>query len=124
VALFCSDFSKIEDGTVVAHNSTHQSDVGWLNSQIENIVLYEPHREIVVFTHYSPTMLEVAIYPAQLQDVATMLSAFATDLSDHLCWTSTNIRVEPLDTVISIVISRIWERRSELWACGKADRFS
>jgi hypothetical protein len=91
VALFCSDFSEIEDWTVDAHNSAHQSDIGWLNSQIENIARYEPHRKIVVFTHHSPTMLEAANDPRQLQDVAQVRSAFVTDLSDQVCWTSANV---------------------------------
>jgi hypothetical protein len=60
VALFCSDFSEIEDWTADAHNSAHQSDIGLLTSQFENIAQHEPHRKIVVFTHHSSTMLEAA----------------------------------------------------------------
>jgi hypothetical protein len=93
VALCCSDFSEIEDWTVDARNSAHQSDVGWLDSQVENIARHEAHRKIVVFTHHSPTMLEAANDPRQLQDVAQVQLAFVTDLSDQVCWTSTNFRL-------------------------------
>ncbi len=64
VALCCSDFSEIEDWTVDARNSAHQS-----------------------------TMLEAANDPRQLQDVAQVQLAFVTDLSDQVCWTSTNFRL-------------------------------
>jgi hypothetical protein len=126
VALFCSDFSEIEDWTVDAHNSAHQSDIGWLNSQIENIAQHEPHRKILVFTHHSPTMLEAANDPRQLQDVAQVRSAFVTDLSDQICWTSANVRLwafghthfncdfEDLGTKKRVVANQKGYRRSEL----------
>jgi hypothetical protein len=126
VALFCSDFSEIEDWTVETHNSAHQSDIGWLNSQIEHIAQHEPHRKIVVFTHHSPTMLEAANDPRQLQDVAQVRSAFVTDLSDQICWTSANVRLwafghthfncdfEDLGTKKRVVANQKGYRRFEL----------
>ena len=126
VALFCSDFSEIEDWTIDTHNSAHQADVAWLNSQINNIARHEPHRNIVVFTHHSPTMLEAANDPRQLQDVAQVRSAFVTDLSDHVCWTSANVRLwafghthfncdfEDLGTNKRVVANQKGYRRTEL----------
>jgi hypothetical protein len=93
VAFFCSDFSKIGDWTVDAHNAAHHSDINWLNSQVEHISRYEPQRQIVVFTHHSPTLLEAANDPRHLQDLTQVDSAFVTDLSDHLCWTAANVKV-------------------------------
>jgi hypothetical protein len=118
--------SRLEDWTVDAHNSAHQSDIGWLNSQIENITRHEPHRNIVVFTHHSPTMLDAANDPRQLQDVAQVRSAFVTDLSDQICWISANVRpwafghthfncdLEDLRTKKRIVANQKGYRRSEL----------
>lgn len=93
VALFCSDFSEIEDWTVNTHNAAHQSDLKWLNEQVKLIVRHEPHRKIVVFTHHSPTILEVANDSSHVEDVNGVRSAFVTDLSDQVCWKSENVRI-------------------------------
>ena len=93
VALFCSDFSEMEDWSIDAHNAAHESDVRWLNEQVEQTTREEPHRKIVVFTHHSPTMLEAANKPEHLQDVAQVRSAFVTDLSNQLCWESGNVKL-------------------------------
>ncbi|CZR62760.1 related to Ser/Thr protein phosphatase superfamily [Phialocephala subalpina] len=93
VALFCSDFSEIEDWTVNAHNAAHQSDLSWLNGQVKLIVRHEPHRKIVVFTHHSPTILEAANDSRHVEDVNGARSAFVTDLSDQACWKSENVRI-------------------------------
>ncbi|PMD12825.1 hypothetical protein NA56DRAFT_739287 [Hyaloscypha hepaticicola] len=138
VALFCSDFSEIEDWTVDAHNSAHQSDISWLNSQVENIARHEPHCKIVVFTYHSPTMLEAANDPRQLQDwleegidaseawTQTNITPFVTDLSDQICWTSANVRLwafghthfncdfEDPETKKRVVANQKGYRRSEL----------
>lgn len=91
VALFCSDFSEIEDWTIDSHNAAHESDVSWLNSHVEHIARHEPHRRVVIFTHHSPTMLEAANDARQLRDVSQVRSAFVTDLSDQVCWRSANV---------------------------------
>lgn len=93
VSLFCSDFSEIEDWTVDAHNTAHQSDLNWLNEQVKLIARQEPHRKIVVFTHHSPTILEVANDIKHAEDVNGVRSAFVTDLSDQVCWKSEKVRL-------------------------------
>ncbi|KUJ14285.1 uncharacterized protein LY89DRAFT_134007 [Mollisia scopiformis] len=93
VTLFCSDFSEIEDWTVDAHNAAHQSDLNWLNEQVELLERHEPHRKIVVFTHHSPTLLEEANDSRHLEDVNGVNSAFVTDLSDQQCWKSDTVRI-------------------------------
>ncbi|ESZ98084.1 Ser/Thr protein phosphatase [Sclerotinia borealis F-4128] len=37
VSLFCSDFSEISEWDVNTHNASHQKDLTWLNSQVEQI---------------------------------------------------------------------------------------
>ncbi|TVY89183.1 Uncharacterized protein LAWI1_G005617 [Lachnellula willkommii] len=93
VSLFCSDFSEIHDWTADAHNAAHQSDLRWLNTQVGHIVQHEPHREILVFTHHSPTLLEEANDPRHLDDAAQVRSAFVTDLSDEECWNNANVKL-------------------------------
>ena len=93
VARFVSDFSKIDDWDIDAHNSAHQREVQWLNSQISECTHREPHRSIVVLTHYSPTVLEAANDPRHTQDDAGVQSAFVTDLSNQVCWTCPQVRL-------------------------------
>lgn len=93
VARFVSDFSRIEDWTIDAHSAAHQADLQWLNGQVEDIMQYEPHRSIIIFTHHSPTMLEAANDPGHVKDLAGVRSAFVTDLSDQVCWTSLQVKL-------------------------------
>ena len=132
VTLFCSDFSEIEDWSIEAHNAAHESDVAWLNSQVEHIAGWGPNRKIVVFTHHSPTVLEAANNPEHLKDVAQVRSAFVTDLSDQLCWNSASVRLwafghthfncdfEHLATKKRIVSNQKGYRRTELDAFDEA----
>lgn len=91
VSLFCADFSEVEGWSIDSHNASHQSDLSWLNSQVEEISRTEPHRNIVIFTHHSPTMLEAANDPRHLKDSAEVRSAFVTDLSNQGCWKSGSV---------------------------------
>ena len=71
-------------------------------------------------------MLEAANDPRQLQDVAQVRSAFVTDLSDQVCWTSANVRLwafghahfncdfEDLGTKKRVVANQKGYRRTEL----------
>ncbi|KAF7888301.1 uncharacterized protein EAF02_002842 [Botrytis sinoallii] len=93
VSLFCSDFSETLEWDIDAHNASHLEDLIWLNAQVEQITLDEPRRKIVVFTHFSPTMLEAANDPKKLEDSNQVRSAFVTDLSDQICWTSSSVRL-------------------------------
>jgi len=93
VARFVADFSRIEDWTVESHSAAHQADLQWLNGQVEDIMQYEPHRSIIILTHHSPTMLEAANDPGHVKDLAGVRSAFVTDLSDQVCWTSLQVKL-------------------------------
>lgn len=90
---FISDFSEIEDWTVADHCAAHESDLRWLDDQVETIAQQEPSSSIIVFTHYSPTKLQGANDPKHLDDAAEVNSAFVTDISNHICWTMPQVKL-------------------------------
>ena len=126
VSRFVSDFSSIHHWTVEAHNVAHEKDLQWLNSQVASCTQREPHRCIVGFTHYSPTVLEPANDPRHSKDHGQVLSAFVTDLSDQVCWTTPQVKLwgfghthyncdfEDLKTKKRVVANQKGYRRSEL----------
>jgi Calcineurin-like phosphoesterase len=93
VRLFVSDFSEIYNWTTDDHNSAHDSDVRWLNSQIEHLARNEPQRHIIIFTHYCPTLLAASSDPQHLNDPAEVRSGFSTDLTSEPCWISPQVKV-------------------------------
>ncbi len=44
-------------------------------------------------THYRPTALEAANDPRHVQDHTQVQSAFVTDLSDQICWTTPQVKL-------------------------------
>ncbi|OAQ58616.1 Ser/Thr protein phosphatase [Pochonia chlamydosporia 170] len=92
-SLFVSDFSNIPSWTVQQHNAAHEQDLAWLNTQVTEISQQEPHRRIVILTHYCPTLVAEAHDPEHLEDSRNVMSAFATDLCDQPCWKSSAVRV-------------------------------
>ncbi|KAK1766100.1 Ser/Thr protein phosphatase [Phialemonium atrogriseum] len=93
VSLFVSDFSNILGWTVDSHNAAHKVDLEWLNAQVTTITRDEPHRSIVILTHYSPTSASEANDPEHLEDSGGVQSAFVTDLAREVCWTSPSVRL-------------------------------
>lgn len=93
VSLFVSDFQNISDWTVDQHNSAHDSDLYWLNEQITTIAMEDPSRKIVVFTHHGPTRSVEANDPKHLEDAMQVNSAFVTDLSREVSWTSPQVKL-------------------------------
>ncbi|SPO03944.1 related to Ser/Thr protein phosphatase superfamily [Cephalotrichum gorgonifer] len=93
VSLFVSDFSNIPAWTVDAHNEAHKADLAWLNGQVESVSRDEPHRTIAILTHYSPTALPEANDPEHAEDNRGVQSAFVTDLSGEVCWTSPLVKL-------------------------------
>ena len=93
VATFVSDFSEIDDWNIDNHNLAHENNLNWLNSQGAKIGCTEPNRQIVILTHYSPTMIDAANDPRHSQDNSEVQSAFVTDLSDQECWTSRQVKL-------------------------------
>ncbi|KAL2169372.1 hypothetical protein VTG60DRAFT_6078 [Thermothelomyces hinnuleus] len=86
VACRLVDFHKITGWTVEDHVDAHLSDLRWLNEQVEAIGRAEPGRQIVVFTHHSPTADECAT-DRRHRD-SPVASGFATDLGREPCRTS------------------------------------
>ena len=91
--MFVTDFSRIEDWEVRDHNKAHEDDLNWLNAKVMAIREREPERTVVIFTHHSPTLLPMATDPRHKNDPAQTNSAFATDLSREICWTSTQVKL-------------------------------
>lgn len=85
------DFKDTPGWTVALHNKAHASDLQWLNSQVAQISTSEPQRQVVIFTHHSPTTTAQANDPRHNDSLAS--SAFVTDLSKEACWTSSCVKV-------------------------------
>lgn len=81
----------INSWTIEAFQEEHEKDVSWLNAQVEKIQTHEPHRDIVIATHHCPTMDVRATAP--VHQGSPMNSAFVSDLSSQLCWTSPSVKV-------------------------------
>lgn len=90
VAARLTDFKETLDWGVYEHNRAHEADLSWLNDQVARIERDEPHRQIVVFTHHSPTVDPAAIDPRHHRG-SGVSTAFMTDLSREPCWTSRNV---------------------------------
>jgi hypothetical protein len=94
IAQRSTDLNKevgIKDWTLERHRAEHEKDLAWLNSQISAIEKDEPHRQIVVATHYSPTIDPRANNPQHKG--STVSSNFVTDLSREPCWISSTVKL-------------------------------
>ncbi|KAK2762064.1 hypothetical protein FQN54_001071 [Arachnomyces sp. PD_36] len=91
VSFGLNDFYHIKDWSIELHQQAHSEDLNWLNSQVESIARLEPHRKIVIFTHYSPCTQEPAVDPAHAG--SSISSGFATDLSNEICWTDSSVKI-------------------------------
>lgn len=81
----------IRNWTLEKHHEEHQKDLAWLNDQISMIERDEPHRQVFIATHYSPTT------DARASDSrhagSSVSSNFVTDLSQELCWLSPIVKL-------------------------------
>jgi hypothetical protein len=93
IRLFVPDFERIQGWDVDSHNTAHKSDLAWLNRQVTSIILEEPKRKIVIFTHYSPTLQAEANDARYLKDDSGVRSAFIADLSKEPCWISPSVKL-------------------------------
>lgn len=81
----------IQGWSLDGYLSQHRQDLEWLNAQVLKIQAEEPHREIAILTHHSPTVDLRAIEPRYHgSEVST---CFATDMSDQPCWTSPKVKL-------------------------------
>ena len=84
------DFRQILNWTVEDHLDAHLSDLRWLNAQVADMARTEPQRQIVVFTHHSPTTADARAADPRHQG-SPVASGFATDLGGEECWTSPSV---------------------------------
>ncbi|KAF2435007.1 hypothetical protein EJ08DRAFT_668033 [Tothia fuscella] len=59
VSTALTDFNErngIREWTPSDHLEEHRKDLAWLNDQVQRIEKEEPERQIVIFTHHSPTV--------------------------------------------------------------------
>lgn len=83
------DFKHIQNWTVEDHVEAHLSDLLWLNTQVAKISRAEPHRQIAIFTHHSPSLDVRAV--DKRHEGSTVASGFATNLATEECWTSPSV---------------------------------
>ncbi|KAH8707626.1 hypothetical protein GQ44DRAFT_691291 [Phaeosphaeriaceae sp. PMI808] len=81
----------IQNWTLERHREEHEKDLVWLNSQISTIEKDEPHRQIMIATHYSPTIDPRANDPQH--EGNSVSSNFVTDLSQEPCWLSPTVKL-------------------------------
>ncbi|KAM3480087.1 hypothetical protein MY8738_005144 [Beauveria namnaoensis] len=91
VSMGLNDFYLVDNWTVQSHREAHRSDVDWLNAEVECIARLEPHREVLVFTHYCPLTNEDVTDPQHRSSAIS--SGFMTDLSTKLCWKAPVVKV-------------------------------
>ncbi|KAI9778118.1 MAG: hypothetical protein M1816_004265 [Peltula sp. TS41687] len=91
VAARMTDYKRIRDWNFDRHLAEHEHDLAWLNEQVRKIGRDEPQRQIAIFTHHSPTISPLSIAPEHVS--GPMSSAFSTDLSTELCWTSLQVKL-------------------------------
>jgi hypothetical protein len=81
----------IQDWSSEKSQQEHRKDVAWLNAQVLDITTREPHRQILIVTHHCPTVDARASDPAH--SGSTISSAFVSDLSREVCWTTPQVRL-------------------------------
>ncbi|KAJ4306315.1 hypothetical protein N0V88_001115 [Collariella sp. IMI 366227] len=82
VSFGLNDFFQIDGWDVDAHNEAHKRDLLWLNQQV--VDLEESDVEIVIFSHWNPTMDGRAADPRHVGSRIT--SGFATELARESCF--------------------------------------
>lgn len=83
------DFRLIQNWAIENHVDAHISDVKWLNEQVKDLERLQPHRQVIVFTHYSPCVDHRAVEKRHAG--SSVSSGFVTDLSDQVCWNSKSV---------------------------------
>jgi hypothetical protein len=85
-----TDFRRIGNFNPDSFVALHQGDLAWLNATVLEISSTEPEREIVVFTHHAPTLAATADPKFDGQPTN---SAFATELTEEVVWTSGKVKM-------------------------------
>ncbi|KAI1741253.1 Metallo-dependent phosphatase-like protein [Xylaria scruposa] len=86
-----NEYNGIRGWTLENHVEEHGKDRDWLNNEVRMLEQMEPQRQIIIATHHSPTLDPRAVDPAHQGN--SVSSAFATDMSKDLCWTSRAVKL-------------------------------
>ena len=86
VSFGLNDFYHIENWSVEEHVQRHESELRWLNAEVQRLMEEEPDRKIVIMSHYSPTIDARSINPKH--GSSNISSGFMTDLSGEICCSS------------------------------------
>lgn len=81
----------IRGWSLLQHQLEHKKDLAWLNEQVRAIERDEPHRQILIATHYSPTIDPRGNDPRH--QGSGVSSNFVTDLSAEQCWRSPLVKL-------------------------------
>ena len=84
-----NDFFESQNWDVSAHNAAYTRDLAWLNAQVAELEQY--NTKIVIFTHWSPSVDPRSYNPRH--GASPVSSAFSTDLSNELCFKSSNVKL-------------------------------
>lgn len=91
VSMGINDFYHIGDNwDVAAHNLAHARDLAWLNEQVKVLETDDNVHNILIVTHWCPTLDTRARDPKHTSD--TLTSAFATDLTKEACFRSPKVK--------------------------------
>ena len=89
ISLGLNDFFRIDSWTVEQHVSAHKRELAWLNSRVSALSQDHPDRNIIIFTHHSPTVDTRTINPRTAGNKIS--SGFATDLRGEECWAAERV---------------------------------
>lgn len=78
-----TDFKRITDFTFESSVELHRTDLRWLESEVARVRSAPPEMEVVIFTHYAPTV-DGTGDPKYAGGPTT--SAFATELTGNAIW--------------------------------------
>lgn len=65
-----NDFRRIKDWSVEKHNEEHRLDLEWLERSLRDMAQNEPHKKIVIATHYAPSF-EKTCHPDHERNAAS-----------------------------------------------------
>ncbi|KAK9458854.1 uncharacterized protein V1516DRAFT_681363 [Lipomyces oligophaga] len=85
------DFYIIDRWSIDLHKKTHNSNLEWLNHQVEQISHNEPERIIAILTHHCPSTQKNVTDPSHAE--STISAGYMSDLSHEPCWQNCSVRL-------------------------------
>lgn len=91
ISMGMNDFYHTEAGwDVASHNAAHARDLQWLNNEVASLEKDDSVQNILILTHWCPTLDARARDPKHTSD--TLTSAFSTDLANEPCFLSPKVK--------------------------------